>query len=201
MPNWCSNYVIFTHADDALLQRLADAYNESLGGGEGGTMQAFWPCPQELRDTVAGSLGDEEQQQALVAKQAANVEKYGSAHWYDWCCDNWGTKWDFSREPGTPEAVVRDNGDHKSVEIGFDTAWSPPLGFYQHMHDVFGFDVKAYYFEAGVGFVGSSRNGDENTINIREFTQDWLEDNVPEKLCKIFNLYEEAAQMEEQNGR
>jgi hypothetical protein len=192
MPNWCNNSVIITHPDRAELQRLVDAYNS------GQTMQTMHPCPQELRDTVAGALADETAQKALEQRQQENIEKYGSPHWYDWCCDNWGVKWDFGREsPDCPAAEIQTADDGSLyVTLGFDTAWAPPLGFYEHLHTL-GFHVKAYYFEMGMGFVGSSTNGNENTINIREFTQEWLSDNVPAKLCDTFNLYEYAAENEE----
>ena len=160
-------------------------------------MQAFWPCPQDLRDTVAGALAPGPEQDALEQKQQENLDKYGAKHWYDWCTDNWGVKWDFGREgENYPKAEVKKDADGAHyVELGFDTAWAPPLGFYAHMHDL-GFDVKAYYFEMGMGFCGISLNGDERTINIREFTQNWLANNVPQKICEVFNLYEQAAEIE-----
>lgn len=188
------NIATFEHDDETLLQRLADAFNA------GRTMNEFYPCPQELRDTVAGSLGAGTPEQAeLEQKHAANLQKYGATDWYDWCCENWGVKWDFGREQydDAPQAKITNKNGKKCVEISFNTAWAPPIKFYEHMHDTFGFRIKAYYFEAGMGFIGTSRDGDENTINIREMTQDWLADNVPEKLCRMFNLYEYAAQCEE----
>lgn len=194
MPNWCMNVVTFENDDEALLHRLVDAFNN------GATMNEFWPCPQELRDTVAGSLGANTPEQAeLEKKQRDNVAKYGFAHWYDWCCENWGVKWDFGRNKseGDPKAEIKEKDGKKYVELSFSSAWAPPLGFYAHLHEHFGFRIKAYYFEPGMGFIGTSRGGEENTINIREMTQDWLAENVPEKLCQVFNLYEYAAQCEE----
>ncbi len=33
-----------------------------------------------------------------------NIKLYGVPHWYDWCCDHWGTKWNaYDCTPVTPE--------------------------------------------------------------------------------------------------
>jgi hypothetical protein len=193
MPNWCTNTATFEHDDEEILQSLVDAFNC------GQTMNTFWPCPQELKDTTAGYVGDEEKQKELEKKQAENVKKYGSPHWYDWCCDNWGVKWDFGRDQssGEPEAKIEENDGKKYVKLSFSTAWAPPISFYDFMCRNLGFRIRAYYFEPGMGFVGTSHDGQEHTINIRELTQEWLEDHVPAKLCEEFNLYEYAAQAEE----
>lgn len=45
-----------------------------------------------------------------------NVLKYGYVSWYDWSCDNWGTKWDALKSEGTPE----------EGELTFFTAWYEP---------------------------------------------------------------------------
>jgi len=57
-------------------------------------LQEFIPVPEELKETMAGSYGDDEKQKALEAQQKRNVEKYGYSNWYDYCVGEWGTKWD-----------------------------------------------------------------------------------------------------------
>ena len=39
--------------------------------------------------------------------------------WYEWRCDNWGTKW-----PACDIEITQDDSDF--LEITFNTAWSPP---------------------------------------------------------------------------
>lgn len=193
MPNWCNNVAIFEHENESILRELVAAYND------GATMQTLYPCPAELKDTMSGFLGaGTPEQAALEAKEQENMTRYGAKNWYDWCVENWGTKWDFGRDVeynGNKAKIKKRKNGTKYVELSFDTAWGPPLGFYAHAHDTLGFEVRAYFFEPGMGFVGATHNGDENVINIREFDEEWLADNVPEKLCRMFNLYEIAAEM------
>lgn len=44
-----------------------------------------------------------------------NYLRYGSATWYDWCCENWGTKWN---------AYDCEQIDENTIK--FSTAWSRP---------------------------------------------------------------------------
>jgi hypothetical protein len=53
---------------------------------------------------------------AFVYKE--NKEKYGYTTWYNWSCNNWGTKWNAYQTPDQ-----RDESD----TIFFQTAWSAPL--------------------------------------------------------------------------
>jgi hypothetical protein len=57
---------------------------------------------------------------ATADRWKANMEKYGVGGWYDWSCQNWGTKWN------AHEAEIWDNPDG-SLHVAFDTAWSFPL--------------------------------------------------------------------------
>lgn len=50
-----------------------------------------------------------------------NIKNYGHATWYEWCNDNWGTKWQAYNL--SEEWLVGD----KEAEIDFCTAWSPPI--------------------------------------------------------------------------
>lgn len=62
----------------------------------------------------------------LGDKYLSNLEKYGSTTWYDWCCRNWGTKWN-ACEPSW-------QGDDY---VNFNTAWSAPLSVYEQMTKLF----------------------------------------------------------------
>jgi hypothetical protein len=151
MPNWCFNQLEITSKNPAEIQKLVDAWDS------GRFMQSLYPCPQELYDTIAGSYGDEEKQKELEAKEKANLEKYGYENWYDWCVDNWGTKWDIDTEAG--ESYV--SGD--TFYANFDTAWSPPIEFLKHLdgrdlpmgekvdNDYY---ILCRYEEEGMGFQG-----------------------------------------------
>lgn len=45
----------------------------------------------------------------------SNIRKYGHATWYEWCCENWGTKWNaYSNEQEDDDTII------------FETAWSNP---------------------------------------------------------------------------
>lgn len=191
MPNWCSNYVILKNKNEALLQRFVAAYND------GAVMQDFHPCPQDLIDTVAGFPANESERAANEQKKRSNLAQYGHETWYDWHVANWGTKWDFGRrEYEDPIKLERARGV-ACVKVGFDSAWSPPVEFYAYLRREYGFDVVAYYFEPGVGYCGTIKNDQDDYVDIEDFTPEWLEKNVPAKLLEVFNMIEQAEEMQE----
>jgi hypothetical protein len=51
---------------------------------------------------------------------------------------------------------------NETVTTWFDTAWSPPLAFYEHLKEL-GYTVEAMYNESGMGFAGvwTDEFGDE----------------------------------------
>lgn len=54
----------------------------------------------------------------LGQKYLDNIKKYGAAQWYDWCCNNWGTKWNAcNAECRTCK---------KKLIYQLDTAWNAP---------------------------------------------------------------------------
>ena len=66
-----------------------------------------------------------------------NKRKYGATSWYDWACDNWGTKWNAG------SVYWSDQNDI----ISFDTAWSIPLPVYKELAKKFP-TVKFFVFFA-----------------------------------------------------
>lgn len=177
MPNWCDNSLTIEHDNPAAIKAFCEAYNS------GATMQTLMPCPQELRDTMAGSHGKgTPEQAALEAQRAANVEKYGCADWYDWQCANWGTKWDFGRREGEDAIEPDDSG--ALCDVRFSTAWSPPFDFYDFLMDQ-GYRLRAHYFEPGCGFCGTYGNEEYEEMQL-----DGTLDDIPSEIVDCFGLQE-----------
>lgn len=184
MPNWCNNGVTLRHADPAMIERAARALQE------GKFLQEFVPCPQELRDTVSGSMS-EDTRAAHEAQMDRNVSLYGYKDWYDFSINEWGTKWDVSSD--NVEIV-----DANTATAGFDSAWSPPIRAYEQLMEQ-GFEIEAFYYESGMGFVGKWTDGEDQCYEYHGATADTVRDMIGEELDDYFGISEQMADWEEEN--
>ena len=102
MPNWCNNVLEISHTDAGMMKRVKESY------GKGELLNEFIPIPKDLQ-IIAGRAGadDNPDQIALVEAEKANREKYGYANWYDYCVNEWGTKWDISPYENITEKIGR----------------------------------------------------------------------------------------------
>ena len=183
MPNWCNNTLRIRHEDPAMIERARKAFDE------GRFLQEFIPCPKDLTDTVSGSMG-EDQREAHEAQQAANLEKYGYANWYDFQVAQWGTKWDIGAGDGhTAEQ------DANNVVFNFDSAWSPPLAAYTKLMEQ-GFEILAYYFEPGMAFAGRWEDGCDDYYEYGGMTSEQIADELPDDLDGVFGISEQVAEWE-----
>lgn len=147
MPNWCYNTVTFEHDNPEMIAKLIEA------ASEGKLFDAFVPMPEEIRNTT--SPGPDNR---------TLIEKYGHSDWYSWSIDNWGTKWEASVQD------VDEYNEGKGVQLYLETAWSPPISFYNKMIDQ-GFRVDASYTEEGMGFAGVYVNGEDKCVDMGEIYQ------------------------------
>ena len=70
-----------------------------------------------------------------------NILQYGADSWYDWCCENWGTKWNAS-----DTYIIDDN------EIEFSTAWSCPLNIFKELSKQFsGVEIAVDFADEDIG--------------------------------------------------
>ena len=185
MPNWCNNNLTLTHEDPAMITRAYDALNR------GEFLQEFIPVPQDLKDTVSGSMG-EDHREAHEAQQAANREKYGYSNWYDYCVGEWGTKWDVG---GDGQSDVHPDG--KMLHTTFDSAWSPPINAYEKLVEM-GFGVEAMYYEGGMGYAGTYSDGADEELVLEGMGADEIEQNYPE-LDECFGISESMREYEAEN--
>ena len=115
-------------------------------------------------------------------------------NWYGWNVDNWGTKWDASISIENDQLQRLDD---ETLELRFETAWSPPIAFYRFLSEN-GWDVSAKYYEPGIGFIGEYDNSiddcweysydDEETITA-----------IPEDLLEWSGLWDDYLYWKEDN--
>ena len=81
--------------------------------------------------------------------------------------NHWGTKWDFGKTAYTPEEECDWQVDETGFGVAhlrFDTAWSPPIGWYEALN-VLDMTVEAYYYEPLMQFYGQWSNPVEGILD------------------------------------
>lgn len=159
MPNWCENDLHIYGSDNDLtrLKTLMQSEDSVFD------FNRLIPRPEEFEGVHTGSCvidgqhyklwrvvgeGDEVKNAPITEEErAAWLSKYGSDNWYDWCCANWGTKWNSSD-------VSLDEGI-ESLDYRFNTAWSPPEPVIKKLAKLFpDCDITHEYYECGACFQG-----------------------------------------------
>lgn len=132
------------------------------------------------------------QREELFFEFAPNPNGKQAEDWYSHNINEWGTKWDV----GGDEDMIRERTDN-TINLSFDTAWSPPVRFYEVMEE-FGWEIEAYYYEPGMAFCGkyTSSYGDE-FYDIPE-TSDEAQENIPSDIDEMFCISETIANYEEE---
>ena len=177
MPNWCQNRCIFS-GPPAELSRL----RELMDNGSEGLFDfgKVLPLPEELlaihadqqvidgvgypawRSMGPDTTGTHREMRVGVTQQDldALVSKYGSADWYSWTTENWGTKW------GACDAEV-DEEVQGQLTYDFNTAWGPPDPFLNTLMALFPELMLVHmYAEPGASFGGTAQY--ENGIMVEQ---------------------------------
>ena len=190
MPNWCNNYLELEHEDPAMIERARNAFNE------GKLLAEFCPVPESLH-IVAGMVGDPDEQKKLEEDTARNLATHGYGNWYDYCVNEWGTKWDVGGDGG----MATEGVNH--VEMNFDSAWAPPIAAMEKFMDL-GFKVKLIYWESGMCFCGLYDENGDDYLDYTDMSADEVAEainpEVDECMCIVENLREwEEENQEEEN--
>jgi hypothetical protein len=154
----------------------------------GELLNEFIPVPKDLQ-IVAGSLGDPDEQKKLEEQGELNRKTHGYTNWYDFCVAEWGTKWDI----GGGDASVDDI--EGGLMLGFDSAWSPPIGAYEKLMEQ-GFEIEAMYYEPGMAFAGIWDNGNDDYYEYGGMNSDQIAEELPSELDEAFGISESAAEWE-----
>jgi len=174
MPNWCMNKLTVEHDDKAMIDKFEKAYRADW------TIETFLPTPRDPGDPTK-LIGED---------QAFGDNENTTNNWYHWRIANWGTKWDIGCEAQNGAYGLEPTRSGNELSVSFDTAWSPPIGFYERLA-VLGFKVNASYFEPGMSFCGSWENGTDNF-----YEGQWTE--FPQKLIDLYDIAEYNKELEEE---
>ena len=141
MPNWCNNKATITVPN----------HQTALGILDASTATSKTRVPGTLLDAI-----EARDSQLFNTFHPIPLEVDGNIllNWYDWCCANWGTKW----EPNIACVTLL---DPCTVEICFDTAWSPPIEWFTYVGKTYGWEWSLVYIECGMGFAGRA-GGDKD---------------------------------------
>lgn len=143
MPNWVSTTLSVKGSKEEV-HRFIDGITDSK------ILQSYVPCPEELQNTVAGSVPEDKAEEHRKQKES-NIAKYGHKDWYDWAYDNWGSKWGDCDTDIQP--VSEDSFGVWEVIIQYQTAWScADTGFlkvsqmFPSLYFTFDYDEEAGFF-------------------------------------------------------
>ena len=186
MPNWCNNSVEIYHEDPAMIERVRTAFND------GRLLDEFIPVPESLK-IVAGCVGDPDEQKKLEEDTARNKEVHGYGNWYDYCVNEWGTKWDVGAD-GNPAQDIPGG-----LMLGFESAWAPPCAAYDKLTEQ-GFRIRAMYFEPGMAFAGIWEDGIDDFYEYGGLDSAGIAEELPPELDEAFGISEDVAQWEAENA-
>ena len=188
MPNWCNNTLELHHEDPSMIERAKKAF------ADGKLLNEFCPVPESLH-IVAGRVGDGDEQKKLEEDTARNIEVHGYGNWYDYCVNEWGTKWDVGGDDYNEPHQESPN----KIIMSFDSAWAPPTTAMDKF-EALGFSVRLYYYEPGMCFAGIYEDGHDDYYEYGGLNAEQIAEELPEALDEMFNISEDVAMWEEENA-
>ena len=186
MPNWWNNNITIT-GPNKIIDKIDKIVAEE--GSEGNLLQYFYPMPKELSDTTADG-----------SKRKKLQKKYGHDDWYSWATENWSTKWDINEFHGIKRIEL--GIDESEISFGFDSAWAPPIGAYEHfINENSNVTIRATYFEGGCDFMGIWDNGIDDCWTISDTApkgsiDKFWKTSAGKELDDLYGLTENMAQYE-----
>ena len=146
MPNWC--YIRVTaYGDEDKLKEIEKIFESKTPFNDIFPMPDFKTIPNEK-----GELPKLEQMKnpdgSILWETYNWPDGTNDDRWYDWCIENWGTKWE-------ADVTGFEVQDYDTLEIEFLTAWSPPQGVVEKLREKFPeLTFQCFYDEPGCEIAG-----------------------------------------------
>ena len=168
MPNHCYNRVSLYSDDTTVILRLHEIFKIGLDPNDDRTVfgqiipEPNWeeiPLTSETYkeyswDKPRGEIGEKPVMVINEDKPFLNGLRFKSSdrqddRWYNWRCQNWGTKWDCY------DLSIDECDMPHGFELNFNTAWSPPEEICYALKEKFdNLSVSWFYDEPGCEVAG-----------------------------------------------
>ena len=90
--DWLNTKKILRSSRQNIIETIKQSGLRGRGGAGFATGMKWDFMPKEIKNTTAPSNLSPEDSKKLK-------DLYGFDNWYDWCCENWGTKWEIELSP------------------------------------------------------------------------------------------------------
>ena len=151
MPNWCYNRIsVYANSNEEVKQikEIYDIFNNHED-----PFNQILPIPDFKN--IPNAKGELPVLRRELNKDVSVFyETYdfpdgkNDDRWYHWCVENWGTKWE-------PDMHGNEMSDYDSLEISFNTAWSPPEGVVEKLREKFPeLSFQCFFDEPGCEIAG-----------------------------------------------
>ena len=138
MPNHCYNRVEIYGGG---LDQIKEIKEKLKGEKTCFDFNNIVPIPKELEGTTSPNPEPDLFESRRLRKE------YGHDNWYDWCRDNWDTKWN--------SYTARLEEEEDGLHYEFDTAWGPPIKVIEALRKQYpDLSITAFYDEPGCAIAG-----------------------------------------------
>ena len=155
MPNHCYNRVTVYSANTDDVAKIKQMFEDE------NTFTQIIPEPDWLNTPLMssqakfigqerGKVGELPQYEDTAFGRMLRFKSTGHTddRWYDWRVQNWGTKWD------AYDVEILDD-DPEQLEVGFNTAWSPPESICHALREQYpDVSISWFYDEPGCEIAG-----------------------------------------------
>lgn len=195
MPNYVRNRLVIVGKTNIVKSMLNAICNKETGGID---FNKIKPMPAELHEVSSPvrivseaeykkqevkEIGGFIMGKSITKKmQKEYIKKYGADNWYDWACQNWGTKWNAG---SAEEPVVEKEDGLTRATLNFETAWSCPVPIIEELSNTYpDVTIRIKFADEDI-----SSNTGEGTIKAGV----WTYKNVPK--CGTSEAYDLALSM------
>ena len=105
-------------------------------------------------ESLLNTIRDTERNKCIDFNKIIPMPKEQEANWYDWSCENWGTKWNAC---GDTSVDVKDGTEPNTMVavIRFETAWATPYPVMEKLSSMFpSVNIAVKYADEDAGFNG-----------------------------------------------